>query len=65
MPVLLDGLEEEPVPDALLAPAAGQQRGGHLEDLVHRLPAQHTTQVRTADTQLLPLVGPLHVHLAV
>lgn len=40
VPVLLDGLQEEPVADALLAAATRQQRRGHLQDLVHRLPAQ-------------------------
>ncbi|TNN81992.1 hypothetical protein EYF80_007638 [Liparis tanakae] len=38
MPVLLDGLQEESVSNALLTPAAHQQRRWHLEDLVHRLP---------------------------
>lgn len=38
MPVLLDGFQEEPVPDALLTPTTRQLRGGHLEDFIHRLP---------------------------
>lgn len=42
MPVLLNGLQEEPVTDALLTATTCQQRGRHLEDLVHRLPAKHT-----------------------
>lgn len=40
MPVLLNGLQEEPVADALLAAATGEQRWRHLQDLVHWLPVQ-------------------------
>lgn len=40
VPVLLNGLQEEAVADALLAAAAGQQRRRHLEDLVHWLPGK-------------------------
>ena len=40
MPVLLDGLQEEAVADALLTAAAGEQRRRHLEDLVHGLPTE-------------------------
>lgn len=40
VPVLLNGLQEEPVADALLAAATGEQRWRHLQDLVHRLPVQ-------------------------
>lgn len=36
VPVLLYGLQEKTVSDALLAAAACQQRRWHLEDLVHR-----------------------------
>lgn len=42
VPVLLNGLQEEPVADALLAAATREQRRGHLQDLVHRLPAQQS-----------------------
>ena len=40
VPVLLDGLQEEAVADALLTAAAGEQRRRHLEDLVHGLPTE-------------------------
>ena len=40
VPVLLDGLQEVAVPDALLAASACQQGRGHLQHLVHRLPAR-------------------------
>lgn len=42
VPVLLNGLQEEPVADALLAAATREQRRRHLQDLVHRLPAQQS-----------------------
>lgn len=38
MPVLFYRLQEETVANALLAAATGQQRWGHLEDLVHWFP---------------------------
>lgn len=38
VPVLIDGLQEIAVPDALLATAACQQRRGNLEDFIHWLP---------------------------
>lgn len=42
VPVLLNGLQEEPVADALLAAATREQRRRHLQDLVHRFPAQQS-----------------------
>lgn len=42
VPVLLNGLQEEPVADALLAAPACEQGWRHLQDLVHRLPTQET-----------------------
>lgn len=51
VPVLLDGLQEEPVADALLAAAACEQRWRHLQDLVHRLPTQETAQKRKRHTR--------------
>lgn len=38
VPVLIDGLQEIPVPDVLLAATTCQQGGGDLEHLIHRLP---------------------------
>lgn len=51
MPVLLNGLQEKPVSDALLAAATCQQRWRHLEDLIHRL---------LVGFQCLPLYGGCH-----
>ncbi|KAG7231107.1 hypothetical protein INR49_027147 [Caranx melampygus] len=50
MPVLLYGLKEEPVADALLTAATCQQRWWHLEDLIHRLPKEKKTTASSAAT---------------
>lgn len=70
VPVLLNGLQEEPVADALLAAATGEQRWRHLQDLVHRLPVQRLVRkanlgqqfsqvqsvIKSAAEQIKPLV---------